>query len=108
MHERAIIVVPMTGSGTYADPVRPLLSPTAAEMRGEDAVLSWSWQPSDDGKLAIVEVAARDKKTLRSYLDDKRVVKAFERGKHKREDVERELKTLRKDFNSDRSERKRP
>jgi hypothetical protein len=108
MHERAIIVVPMTGSGTYADPIRPLLSPTAAEMKGESPILSWTWQPSDDRRFAIVEVVTRDKAALETYIEDKRVVKAFERGKSKREDVERELKVFRRDFDSIRREEKRP
>ena len=51
MHERIIAVVPVIGSGTYEDPKRPLFAPSGKES--VPGLISWSWQASDDGKLAI-------------------------------------------------------
>lgn len=105
MHDRALLILPLTGSGTFSDPIRPLLSPAGVEL---NEIVSWTWQPSDDGKLAIVELVTRDRAVLRKYADDKRVIKAFERGKDTSRQIETELKVLRRTFSADRPEVKKP
>lgn len=97
-HERIMAVVPIIGAGTYADPKRPMFAPGPKDERAVDGILSFEWQPSDDGQYAVVEFVALDRKPLEAILAHPRVVKAFEKGKVKREDVERELRTFRKDF----------
>jgi hypothetical protein len=96
MHERIIAVVPVIGSGTYEDPKRPLFAPSGRES--VPGLISWSWQASDDGKLAIVEFVAENKDVLRPIAADARVLKSFEKGKAKLEDVEKELRKYRKDY----------
>ncbi|MEZ5356824.1 MAG: hypothetical protein R2762_29655, partial [Bryobacteraceae bacterium] len=96
-HERLIAVVPMIGSGTYEDPKRPLLTP--ASVKADDGILAYSYELSDDGKSAIVEIVARDRKALQPILNAGRAdVKAFLKGRDKLEDVEREVRKVKKDF----------
>jgi hypothetical protein len=96
MHERIIAVVPVVGAGTYEDPRRPMFAPSGKES--VPGLISWSWQASDDGKFAIVEFVAGSKEALRPIASDARVLKAFEKGKAKVEDVEKELRRYRKDY----------
>lgn len=98
-HERILAVVPLIGAGTYADPKRPLFAPAAeSKERKDDGIIEYSWKPSDDGRYAIVEFVARDRKSLAPILSDPRTLKSFEKGKAKREEIERELKIYQKDF----------
>ena len=98
LHERIIAVVPLTGAGTYADPRRPIFAPAASETRNGASIIEYQWTPSDDGKYAVVEFVARDRKALAAIVKDSRTLKAFEKGKDKKDDIERELKIYRKDF----------
>jgi hypothetical protein len=105
--ERMIVVVPIVGSGTYDDPKRPLFVPASmAEMVNGTSLHAFQWEPSDDGRFAIVEFATRDRATLDAVAAEPRVVKSFQKGIHKRNDIERELQKYKKDFRLDKSERK--
>lgn len=97
LHERVLAVVPLTGAGTYADPRRPIFAPTGVESK-DGGIIEYRWTPSDDGKYAVVEFVALDRKALQPILSDPRTVKAFEKGRAKKDDIERELKIYRKDF----------
>ncbi len=44
-----------------------------------------------------MEFVARDRKAFQAILNDK-TIKVFEKGKDKKDDVERELKKFKKDF----------
>lgn len=79
-NERVVMVVPLTGVGTYSDPKRPLLAPTSAKALQSAGILSYQWHPSDDGKYAIVEYAARTRGPLVAMLRDTRLIVAFEKG----------------------------
>ena len=98
LNERMYVVVPMTGLGTYADPKRPLIAPSKDQLRSGTGIISWSYEPSDDGLLAIVEIVTRNRSTIDSLTKDARVLKSLEKGKHKRADVERELRVFKKSF----------
>jgi hypothetical protein len=98
LHERILAVVPLTGAGTYADPKRPLFAPTTTDDQAASGIISYEWAPSDDGQYAIVEFVAKDRSALTKIANDARVLKAFEKGKVKKDDVEKELKRYRKDF----------
>lgn len=60
-HERILCVVPMVGAGTYADPRRPMFTPSPANRdiaqverdRKREGLLGYSFEVSDDGTLAI-------------------------------------------------------
>ena len=87
-------MVPMTGASGSK---RPAFAPSPDEMRAS-GILEFRYQVSDDGNSAIVEFVARDKAALKRIATDSRVLQAFEKGKDKKEDIERELKRYRKDF----------
>jgi hypothetical protein len=99
--ERIIAVVPMIGSGKGDDPKRPLFAPLPSEMRRPGGIQEFSYELSDDGKYAIIEFVASDRSAFDAMLRDTRAVKAFEKGKHKREDIERELRIFRRSFSFD-------
>jgi len=81
MYERVLAVVPMVGSGTLADPIRPAYAPlpttsaitnpvlTAASTPGvtplRQGIIAFSYVMSDDGKLALVEFVAVDRGAFR-------------------------------------------
>lgn len=96
LHERMIAVVPVIGSGTYEDPRRPLFAPAPGQT--VPGMISFSWKPSDDGKLAIVEYVMQSKEALQAIQSDARVVKAFEKGKSRLAEMETELRKYRKDY----------
>ncbi len=64
-YERVLAVVPMTGAGTAADPRRPPHAPAKADANG---IVSFSYQVSDDGRFAIVELVARSRAALAPIL----------------------------------------
>jgi hypothetical protein len=99
-YERVIAVVPLVGSGSYSDPIRPLFAPVPGQPRaaGAEHILGFSYQLSDNGKSAIVEIVVPDTDSLRPILEDSRLIRAFVKGKDKRKDVEVELRKLKKDL----------
>jgi hypothetical protein len=97
--ERIIAVVPMIGSGRLNDPKRPLFAPLPSEMRKPGGIQEFSYELTDDGKHAIVELVANDREALATLLRDTRIVKAFEKGKHRRDEIERELRPFKSRFN---------
>jgi hypothetical protein len=97
-HERIIAVVPITGAGTYADPRRPLFAPAPNAARGEQGILEYQWTPSDDGNYAVVEFVAKTRAALAPILADSRTVRAFEKGRARKDYVETEIRKYRRDF----------
>jgi hypothetical protein len=108
-YERAIVVSPLVGRGTYSDPKRPALVPQrlaagAAERsaaKGTDVILAYSWVPSDDGKMAIVEIVVRDPAAMaefRKAAGQTPEALVFERGKASAALVDAEMRKLKKDF----------
>jgi len=103
LYERWICVVPMTGTGTYDDPRRPGLPlPVSHDEEGAPNhldLLSFTYQLSDDGRFALVELAARNRETLLNILPFIHPgTRIFEKGKHQRADLIRELRKFKKDF----------
>lgn len=102
LYERVIAIVPMTGSGTYSDPRRPELTP--ATLAGGEQVtgkglIAFSYQMSDDGKMAVVEMVARERRALEGVLRSNRPgVQVFERGKGNAAAIEAEIRKHIKDF----------
>jgi hypothetical protein len=93
--DRIVLVVPIVGSGTMDDPKRPLFAPRP----GQDSPFSgYSWVPSDNGRLAIVMLVVKDPVALQDTLSDSRIVKAFQKGRQRRADIEEKLKKLKQDF----------
>jgi hypothetical protein len=95
--ERILVAGPMVGSGTYSDPKRPLFAP--AGPGSANPFLGFSYVMSDDGRFAIVEFVARDRAALAPILSDRiHNLQVFEKGKHGRDEIEREFRKLKKDF----------
>ncbi len=68
-HERIVLVVPMVGTGTWADPKRPMFAPVASQIgRDKSGILAYYHEPSDDGKLAIVVLVAQDRSAFKTIL----------------------------------------
>ncbi len=102
-------VLPLIGTGTRSDPIRPAYVP-APRPRGSKfskpdptGILGFSFVLSDDKKHALVEFVARDRLAFKDMLADKRPdVKVFEKGKAKRSDIEAEFNKHRKNIDLDR------
>lgn len=93
---KLLAIVPLTGTGTYSDPIRPNLPFSDRESASG---ISFRWVPSDNQRTAIVEFSSRSRSSLRPILEDKRAgVRVFERGRDARAVVETEIKKHRRDF----------
>ena len=99
LYERLLCVVPMTGSGSWTDPKRPMYAPSPAQMdsTSRTGIIGYTHVLSDDGQFALVEFVARDAAAFDQILADKSI-KAFRKGKDKREDIEAEFRKHKKDF----------
>ena len=99
LYERVVAIVPMTGAGTYEDPRRPLWTPAKLSGRNAADIVSFSYQLSDDGNFAVVEVASREREGLRDLLNERRPgVRVFERGKANAAEAEQEIRKLIRNF----------
>src|SRR5215471_15123283 len=105
-YHHVFAVVPMVGSGKIGDPKRPMFVPTAAEIAAvkqgtRPAILSWRMQVSDDGKYALVEFVGASPADLKFIATSNATgVKAFEKGKTTKAEVEAEFKKYKKDFSA--------
>ena len=99
---RLICVVSQTGTGTAADPKRPLYAPAPVTAANPTlpAIIGYTHQLSDDGKYSLVEFVARDMSAFQTILNDK-TIKVFIKGRDKKADIEAELKKYKKDFDLD-------
>ncbi len=104
LYERVLVVCPLVGKGTYADPKRPALVPAQVKAngaRGLDVVLGFAWVPSDDGKRAVVEIIVRDETALGEFRRASVAVAEavlYERGKQPPAVVDEALRRVKKDF----------
>jgi len=98
-YNRIIVLVPLVGSGTAVDPKRPMYAPAArsSPTAAQPGIIAYSFQVSDDGKYALTEFVARDRAAFAGILADKQV-KVFNKGSDKKDDIEKELKKYKKDF----------
>ena len=102
-YERFVAIVPMIGAGTPQDPRRPLHTPAnEAQLqqhnRRQAKMLAFSYIVSDDGQYALVEFVATDRAAFAELIADP-TIKKFEKGRAKREDIEREFRRYRRQFN---------
>jgi hypothetical protein len=69
MYHRVYAVVPFVGSGTKADPKRPMLVPAPAQAAGDrSGLLGFQMQLSDDGQFALVELVFQNPVAFQSVL----------------------------------------
>ncbi len=92
MYERALVVIPITGQGTSADPKRPLLAPTTAQIvpGSRSGILAFHYIESDDGHFALVEIVAKDRASLQPFLAEP-TAKCFLKGRDKLDDAVKEF-----------------
>jgi hypothetical protein len=103
-YHRLICLVHLTGTGTTADPIRPEYAPDDRDSARADraGIVAWSFQITDDKKMAIVHFVAVDRKAFASILADTRAeIRVFEIGKHSRDAIEKEMKKYKQDFDLD-------
>ena len=108
LYERLYAVVPVIGNGTWSSPKRPMYAPSPAQMNpaSRTGIIGFTHVLSDDGQFALVEFVARDASAFQHILADisgnlNVNVKAFRKGKDKREDTEAEFRKHKKDFSFD-------
>jgi len=105
IYYRVIAVLPLIGSGTLDDPVRPKYAPSAqsALSTGQPGIIAFAYELSDDGKHAIAELVAIDRSVLLPVLDDHSPgVLAFERGVASKQQIESAMQQYRRDFSLNR------
>jgi hypothetical protein len=107
MYERVYAIVPMIGSGTYADPKRPMFAPAPSEIKPGDrsGIIGWHFEPTDDGKLAILEIVYAKREVMtaaQAALSAVPLVRAFAKGKDSKDVIEGACQALKKDFSLDR------
>lgn len=118
MYHKVWAVVPMIGKGTADDPKRPMFTVSPGDLKAQaeadkaeflktgkkkdpepPAVLSYTMQVSDDGKSALVEFTGLNPQTLAFITGSKAPgVKAFERGKATKVEIEAEFKKAKANF----------
>jgi len=100
-YHRVIAVLPMQGSGTAADPLRPKHAP-APGVLSRAGIVAFTFEFSDDGQLAIAEFVAVDRPRLAEVLADTAPgVLVFEKGVVPKATIEAAIKPFRKDFSLD-------
>jgi hypothetical protein len=72
MYERVLAIVPLIGSGTVEDPIRPEYAPapSALSPSTRTGIIGYTHVLSDDGKFALVEFVARDRSAFSTLLAD--------------------------------------
>ena len=98
-YNRVIAVVPLTGSGTATDPKRPKYAPWPASQ-DPDGIIGFVFEPTDDGKSAVVEFVAPNHAALQAILADK-TIQVFQKGAVSKSVIETAIKQVRRDFNLD-------
>ena len=98
-YSRVIAVVPLTGSGTAADPKRPKYAPWPASQ-DPNGIIGFVFETADDGKSAVVEFVAQNQAALQGILADK-TIQAFQKGTVSKSAIETAIRQVRKDFNLD-------
>jgi hypothetical protein len=105
IYPRLICIVPMIGSGTVQDPLRPLFAPspqssgtTADLLNASSQIIAFQTVPTDDGKAGIVVFVARSYAAFGPILRDSRVLKSFDRNRWSEDDLVRELRKYKKNF----------
>lgn len=103
-YERVLAVVPLIGSGTHDDPIRPMFAPApnAIDTVGRTGIIAYTYVLSDDGKFALTEFVLRDRRQFQPLLSAASTanIKTFIKGVNTRADIEAAFKQYKKDFDS--------
>ncbi len=68
MYARVYAIVPMTGSGTWDDPKRPMFAPIPQQMTpgSRTGIIAFNQVESDDGNFALIEIVTANRSELAS------------------------------------------
>jgi hypothetical protein len=112
-YHRIICITPLIGTGTATDPVRPKYAPWPMPVpqnptnppigpaaQNQAGIMAFSYLPSDDGHLAIVEFVARSRSAFQAILSDA-TVQTFEKGRVSKSAIEAAVQKYRHNFNLD-------
>lgn len=100
------MVLPLIGTGTLEDPVRPSLIPAprsasrvlqTSVAAPQSPILGYTFVISDDGKSALTEIVMRDRSAFPAVAATPGVT-AFIKGVNTRQDIETEFRKYKKDF----------
>ena len=66
MYARIYAIVPMTGSGTWDDPKRPMFAPVPSRITPgvRTGIIAFNHVESDNGSLALIEIVAANRQEL--------------------------------------------
>lgn len=68
----------------------------------ESGIISFSYETSTNGRVALVELVAKDRAAFKKMLESTRQdVKVLERGKFTKEDLEQEFRQHKADFDGE-------
>lgn len=102
IYERVMAVVPLTGTGTFDDPKRPMYAPSPAQIQTATAtrtgILAFTYVLSDDGNVALVEFVARNRAAFQAILADP-TIKSFLKGRDSFQAVQTEFLKHKANFN---------
>jgi hypothetical protein len=100
IYHRVIGVLPLAGSGTAADPIRPKYAPAGRPSGAPGTgIIAYAFELSDDGRYAIAELVAVDRTVLLPVLaDHSNGVLVFEKGRVGGSQIEAAIRQYRKDF----------
>lgn len=98
-YERVLAVLPSVGSGSHADPKRPMYAPLPGQVNAgsRTGIIAFSCVAADDGILYLCEFVARDKAAFNQLLAD-RSIKSFLKGRDKIQDAITEFSKHKKNF----------
>jgi len=100
IYHRVVGVLPLIGSGTADDPVRPKHAPAVSQAGAPGTgIIAYAFELSDDRRYAIAELVAVDRATLVPILaDHSSGVLLFEKGRVSARQIEAAIRRYRKDF----------
>jgi len=87
----------MIGSGTVLDPRRPEYAPLPDQIGAKTGLIGFTYQASEDGQHALIELVALRREALSKVLED-RSIRAFEKGAARAQDIEAAFQQFEKDF----------
>jgi hypothetical protein len=70
-YHRVIGVLPLVGSGTHDDPIRPKYAPAHSGGQSGAGIIAFAFELTDDGKYAVAELVAVDRASLAPMLADR-------------------------------------
>ena len=107
MYERVYAIVPMTGSGTWSDPKRPMFAPVPSAMTpgSRKGIIAFNQVTSDDGKFALLEIVVATKTDLATVIapistaiSQTPSIQLFQRGSSNLAQVQAAFQVFKKNF----------